>query len=160
MHLSSDSSYLLPIESSSLAHMPRRDQPPDSISNIRRKKNVAKEKKEKRKQLLEHIITHGIDPVLVNIVKGSSSSPSVFDRLQPIAQSSQPRIVIEVTPPAASTSSSVEQPGISGPAAQHRQVIELSSPPASDDVTSPPEIQQQRPSVFERLGSSTPPQEA
>lgn len=113
--------------------MPRRTQPPDSIANTRRKNNTKKEKKENRKKLLEHVITHGIDPEIVNLIKCSSSSGSVFDRLQPVAQAVLTRIVIEVAPPPeASTSSSVEQPATSG-IVQHRQVIEL-NPSSSDDV--------------------------
>ena len=134
--------------------MPRRAQPPDSIANTRRKNNTKKEKKEKRKKLLEHVIIHGIDPEVVNIIKGSSSS--VFDRLQPVAQEVPARIVIEVAPPSeASTSSSVEQPATSG-TVQHRQVIEL-NPSSSDDVTPSLEGQQQLAttvSVFQRLGSA------
>ncbi len=138
--------------------MPRRLQPPDSVSNIRRKKNTHKEKKKNRKELLEHVITHGIDPEIVNLVRSSSpsTSPSVFDRLQPVASSSQSRIVIEVTsPPEEAISSPVAQPSTSGTAVQHRQVIELSP---ADDVTSPVAHNssplQQSISVFDRLGSS------
>ena len=135
--------------------MPRRAQPPDSIANTRRKNNTKKEKKEKRKKLLEHVIIHGIDPEVVNIIKGSSSS-SVFDRLQPVAQAVPARIVIEVAPPSeASTSSSVAQPATSG-TVQHRQVIEF-NPSSSDDVTPSLEGQQQLTttvSVFQRLGSA------